>query len=376
MQGKLTEGWQLRKSSKRLSKKHLQEKMSSSKGNAERNFWQVPELIEYMLPFLDGESILNLSKAHSLTNMVLKNMSMSRSKMWEGLVNQIHEPWWTEERDLQVLNDILQTMGAPEALLLEFLHAICRKFASQEDPGSIWERREEVVVSCPCDISRHSVAPMGFRVLESVEGAMSSTIQKVERVAIEHLTGQDWTGDDWLNPLGARMKRQHEMVIEANFGIFFCDDQNDAENAKALLRCERATLEKLWVTGDLGQNGWEALAEALSMFPGLVMEEVEVDYRQHVREARREDLRSIWDRLQGDGAWWVGGFNDIGDKEIVRKEAPSDENMLYSKWVGWEKFLQLLVIEEDEYWKECWLAMESEKDGDGEDGGNEGEKQE
>ena len=138
MQGKLTDGWQLRKSSKRLSKKHLQEKMSSSKGNAERNFWQVP--IEYMLPFLDGESILNLSKAHSLTNMVLKNMSMSRSKMWEGLVNQIHEPWWTEERDLQVLNDILQTMGAPEALLLEFLHAICRKFASQEDPGSIWER--------------------------------------------------------------------------------------------------------------------------------------------------------------------------------------------------------------------------------------------
>ena len=146
--------------------------MSSSKGNAERNFWQVP--IEYMLPFLDGESILNLSKAHSLTNMVLKNMSMSRSKMWEGLVNQIHEPWWTEERDLQVLNDILQTMGAPEALLLEFLHAICRKFASQEDPGSIWERREEVVVSCPCDISHHSVAPIGFRILESVEAALGS----------------------------------------------------------------------------------------------------------------------------------------------------------------------------------------------------------
>ena len=267
--------------------------MSSSKGNAERNFWQVPELIEYMLPFLDGESILNLSKAHPLTNMVLKNMSKSRSKMWTGLVNQIHEPWWTEERDLQVLNDILQTMGAPESLLLEFLHAICRKFASQEDPGSMWERREEVVVSCPCDISHHSVAPKGFRILESVEGAMSSTIQKVERVAIEDLTGQDWTGDDWLNPLGARMKRQHEMVIEANFGIFFCHDQNDAENAKTLLRCQRATLEKLWVTGDLGENGWAALAEALSMFPGLLMEEVEVDYRQHVQEARRKDLRSI-----------------------------------------------------------------------------------
>ena len=240
------------------------------------------------------------------------------------------------------------------------------------------------MVSCPCHMAHHSVAPIGFRILESVEAALGSTIQKVERVAIQYLTGQDWTGDedldpeDWLNALGARMKRQHEMVIAAKLGILFCDDQNDAENAKALLRCERATLEKLWVTGDLVQNGWEALAEALSMFPGLVMEEVEVDYRQHVRGARREDLRSIWDRLQGDGAWWVGGFNDIGDKEIVRKEAPSDENMLYSKWVGWEKFLQLLVIDEDEYWKECWLAMESERDGDGdgEDGGNEGEEQE
>ena len=56
------------------------------------------------------------------------------------------------------------------------------------------------------------------------------------------------------------------------------------------------------------------------MFPGLLMDQVEVDFRQHMLEARKEDLRLIWDRLEGDAGWWLGGFNDIGDKEVVRKE--------------------------------------------------------
>ena len=335
--------------------------MSTSVDDAQGKFWQVPELIEYMLPFLEGKSILNLAKAHPLTIKVLKNSS----KVWMGIVNEVDEPWWTEERDIQVLNDLLQMMGAPESFLLELLHAICGKFASQEDQGFFWERRrEEVMVSCPCHMAHHSVAPIGFRILESVEAALGSTIQKVERVAIQYLTGQDWTGDedldpeDWLNALGARMKRQHEMVIAAKLGILFCDDQNDAENARALLtRCHWVELDKLWVTGDIGMNGWAALSKALSMFPGGILDQVEVDDRQDMLGGRREDLRSIWESLQEeDGAWFVKFGNVVA---LVRKAAvPGDENKSVNKWVGWEKLEQILVISEDEY----WLTMESEEE--------------
>ena len=333
--------------------------MSLSKDDAERTFWQVPELIEYMLPFLDGESLLNLAKVHPLTTKVLKNKSKMRSKMWKGLVSQIHEPWWTEERDLQVLKDLLQLMGAPETLLLELLHMICEKYPSEEDEPYWWDRREEIVVSCPCNMSHHSVAPLGFRILESVEGAVRSTIQKVERVAIEHLTGQDWTGDDWLNALGARMKRQHEMVTEVNVNLLFCDDQNDAENAQALLmRSQKVELSKIWVTGDLGENGWTALAEALSTFPGLFLDQVEVDNRQYMLGARKEDLRRVWEKLhEEDGAWWLMfEWDNFADAVVRKEEVPGDENKWFNKWVGWEKFEEILVVTEEEY----WLAMESE----------------
>ena len=258
-------------------------------------------------------------------------------------------------------------MGAPESLLLELLHAICKEFASKEDSDSFWVIREEalekveeeVVVICPCNISRHSVSPLGFRILESVEGAMSSTIQKVGRVAIDLLTGQDWTGDDWLNALGARMKRQHEMVTEVNVNLLFCDDQNDAENAQALLmRSQKVELSKIWVTGDLGENGWTALAEALSMFPGSFLDQVEVDNRQYMLGARREDLRRVWEKLhEEDGTWWLKfEWDNFADAVVRKEEVPGDENKWFNMWVGWEKFEEILVVTEEEY----WLAMESE----------------
>ena len=174
-----------------------------SKNDVVKRFFQLPELVSKLLSFLDVKSILNLAKAHPPTIKILKN----QSKMWKGLVNKIiepwdHEPWAVDglDRDIQHLKELLQMMGLPEELLLELLHAICGLHASHKYDVPYYEG--EVVLNCPCHISHHSVAPTGFKILEAVEGALSSTIQKVERVSTSHLDV------DMLRPLSARMKRQ------------------------------------------------------------------------------------------------------------------------------------------------------------------------
>ena len=157
------------------------------------------------------------------------------------------------------------------------------------------------------------------------------------------------------------MKRQHEMVTEVNVSLLFCDDQNDAENAQALLmRSQKVELSKVWVTGDLGANGWAALAEALSMFPGLILDQVEVDNRQYMLGARKEDLRRVWEKLhEEDGTWWLKfEWDNFADAVVRKEEVAGDENKWFNKWVGWEKFKEILVVTEEEY----WLAMETESE--------------
>ena len=141
-----------------------------------KRFFQLPELVAQLLSFLDVKSILNLAKAHPLTIKILKN----RSKMWKGLVNKIidcsfdpyHDSWTAVEldRDIQHLNELLQMMGVPEDLLLQLLHAICGLHASHKYDVPYYEG--EVVLNCSCHISHHSVALVGFKILEAVEGAL------------------------------------------------------------------------------------------------------------------------------------------------------------------------------------------------------------
>ena len=141
--------------------------------------------------------------------------------MWKGFVD---EPWW-DESFIQPLN--AQMMGVPESLLLDLLHGICKEYEHNER-GDEYGERGDVLVSCPCPMAHHSVAPKGFWILESVEGAMGTILQMVSRVSIEYMT------DDCLGALGSRMKRQHEMVIDANFYILFCKNAEDAQHAQAL----------------------------------------------------------------------------------------------------------------------------------------------
>ena len=328
---------------KRISTHNIQEKMASSKDDAMKKFWQLPEFVESLLPYLDARSVLNLARAHPPTVPILKKRSKMRSKMWEGFVNEIGEPWWDEESDIKHLNALLQMMGLPETLLLDLLHGICNEFKPNEN----WERGD-VAVSCPCPMALHSVAPRGFLILESVEGAMGTIIQQVSSVSLEYVT------DDCLGALVARTRRQSEMVFSAHLHVLFCKDQDTAGDAQALLmRCHRVVLRDLSVTGDIGPNGWTALAEALQRFPGERGVEVS---RQDMLAARKENLRTIWESLQGQNSYWVMKFGYM--KATVPKELDGGE---VNEW-GWEKLEQILVMTEDEWLEQARESGEEEQE--------------
>ena len=47
--------------------------MSSEQSEAEKKFWESPELIDTLLSFLDLESTLHLAKAHEVTRNILES---------------------------------------------------------------------------------------------------------------------------------------------------------------------------------------------------------------------------------------------------------------------------------------------------------------
>ena len=81
--------------------------MSSSKDDAMKKFWQLPELVEKLLMFLVVKSVLNLLMHQPLRIEILKN----RSKMWKGLdnvqkiiwaVHSSNAPWAVEELERDI----------------------------------------------------------------------------------------------------------------------------------------------------------------------------------------------------------------------------------------------------------------------------------
>ena len=84
-----------------------------------------------------------------------------------------------------------------------------------------------------------------------------------------------------------------------------------AVNLNALLqRCDRLKfVQKVEVCGDLGMEGWEALAKALQKHPCHAKI---ISSKERMLQARREDLRTIWESMPGrrngiPSTWIVSG---------------------------------------------------------------------
>lgn len=118
---------------------------------------------------------------------------------------------------------------------------------------------------------------------------------------------------------------------------FSCTDLVEAEAFHALAeKCQEMKLRDLRIAGEIGAEGWTALAEALRLHPNCYLSSVEVAKHVMLR-GRREDLKTVWDHLykEGSGQWTLRGRSDVAP--FTRRG--TDENR-EKEWKRLEKVLE------------------------------------
>ena len=113
-----------------------------SNREAEELFWMTPELVEYLLSFLDPASILVLAKAHPFAQQVLQRglnwtRMIKRSCPQQSLILQkpFELQMATAARALEPIIETLHLLGKSESRLLQLLEIICERFPSNNSAG-------------------------------------------------------------------------------------------------------------------------------------------------------------------------------------------------------------------------------------------------
>ena len=294
---------------------------------AERKFWRTPDLLERLLAVLDAKSVLALVKGLPPALAIIQ-----RKPTWIKLVKRvcsnIEDPRFdsvsyslqqvaAEHRSgLIPLVGILKRMTSNfRPRLLDLLDVIC-----EGNPPVLRENVSELIKVTCTRHTCHEVSPYGFLLLETVEGAMDTTMQMVEQVDLYCLK------EPWFTGLQARLLRQEDLGVDVRVEVLAIL-RPTIEDALALptlvQHCYTLDIHDLDILADVGQEGWAALAEALS---GKEVFRIYSDSPNCMASARREDLRDIWEHLAG--SWGVR----LDYEEPTRFQDFED-------WASFEKFL-------------------------------------
>ena len=180
-----------------------------------------------------------------------------------------------ERQDLRNLVEALKKMENPNPRLLDLLHVICERFPPVDALPKALPEMNTVVMSCRCEHSPHAVSPCGFLYLEEVERAMGSTLQRVERVAIDKLE------EPWLADLESHLLRHCGTTAGVDTKVdvdkLICNNKESVKAMSTLMQhCERLDVRNaLFIWVDLGTEGWRALGKTLSCTHGNVKEILE-----------------------------------------------------------------------------------------------------
>ena len=323
--------------------------------DAEKKFWKTPELVERLMPFMDGQSTLALVKALPLALQVIQ-----RKSMWVKLVRRVcphhtdqvlggdefEESLAEDMGKVMLLVDILKMMEDPNLLLLDILHVICESFPPVDRDVDL-NGPEFIQMSCTCKHTSHTVCPYGFLLLERVEGVLGTTEQKVEKVVVRVLMDLE------LAALESRVFRQQDLVdpwgtpmgldVKVEVSSLACNSKESAEAISTLMEyCKSVDVREALITVvDIGMEGWAALEKALSQnFVNRI-----VSYKVSLTNARREDLRAIWECatygwvvLMEDntaevfGEWdlfeeFLDGEEDVNENEEEDGDVDNDEHI-------------------------------------------------
>ena len=321
--------------------------MSVSDNEAEKKFWRTPELVEGLLHFLDPPSIIELGQVHPLTAGIMQGIStwnrfIRKSCPFPPANHQTsHWDWGlgTEEKvaELRPILGVLQLIGSPLPHLLDLLEIICQRFPPTEVRRGVLFG--EVKVTCPTH-KVHNVSALGFVLLELVEGALGSSLQKIRSVFVNSIEGL------LASALKSRTMRQEGMIKKVDAHFFVSKTQDDVEALTTLVqRTTRFTFHRLAIEGDIGELGWAALPEVLKLLPSWFLGGVVVDprgfqaivtKRSFMLEGRREDVRAVWDALPAGSHVFMKRVKTTADGPLTVKSFPkaSEED-----WVRFELYL-------------------------------------
>ena len=306
--------------------------MSCDEADAAMKVFGTPELVEMLLSFLDTTSTVQL--AQSEISCVVKLLE-NNPALWKKIVertfpgdfklglyevdyyNRVRESF--EEKRVKVVGlvSILKMMKKPNSHISQLLEVICEKSPQDEIPlnrhGSGVHVQSIQIGNCPSHGSSCSVSPLGFLLLEQIEAAfgLASEVTSIDLLRLD---------EPLMSALAQRVLRQEQKVAKMKTVKVMLETKESIESLLALVQTSvevelgtnyRGELT-VQLTGLLevyggGVDGWAVLAKALSLthFTGWVTAPEEM-----MREGRSEDLRTVWEALDGKWIWVMKGVFD------------------------------------------------------------------
>ena len=211
----------------------------TEESEAMEKFWEIPELVERLFPFLDASSIFSLARAHPPTVRILQRgfnwIHFIRRSCPSPIINYKSKPanltdcdWAIQaaeekKQEIRPVVQVLKMMKNSRPYLLDLLDIICEMFGGEE---SYQDRfGASIEMACPRHTRHHEVDAVGFLLLEQVEASMGSTMQKLKWLQISQMVG------DLTSAFTARVLRQEGVTTEIRAYNFFCSEQVDADSA-------------------------------------------------------------------------------------------------------------------------------------------------
>ena len=364
--------------------------------DAVAKFWRSRELVDRLITFLDGDSILCLATCHGLT----KAISQKRV-VWTKVVRRTcpdgARPWGrtpagafvfpmspeafleANKKKLAPLVELLKMAKNPSEMKLTLMEMISERFPNTVDRVRKWNDEDYPqfvkVRFTPAD-KEHSVSAEGFLHLDRVE----SSCRSPPNLVVDSFDSVELEGK-MLTALSRVASRQVERIKEIHVwdkgfygGDIWCDNTQQAKNLLTIAKKSNETnFEAEIKVGDVKKQGWAALGKVAELHgDGDVWTRTFnlVSERGDMLAADRGDLRKIWDAMFGDGefanSWrvkrepWRPPIHEIFSK--------SDSNR---EWRRLIKVLDMSKKQWDEYKGEEEYSESEEEYSEGEEEGRE-----
>ena len=311
-------------------------------------------MVDMLLPFLDLQSTLNLAQNHKVTRKLLEG-----STAWKKLIRRScvsDQNFYTfdpEHVDAVRLHlAMLKLMKDPKANMLDLLDAICQRFPENRVVGGfgVFGGFGAVTISCPTHRDSHRVLSSDFCLLEEIEGAFGTAMQEV--LAVRAGGNGACLEEPLLSALSARLSRQQNKLTSICFRNVSVESKESAEAFKTVMQATTeltVTRVGLEVRMPIGGEGWKALAEGVTLHPGLRFNSSYV-LKDALDGARREDIRVIWDALEMMTEEEIDGTMRGGISVELDPEKDDMEDI--KKWkgeAGWARLVQVVEMDKEEW---------------------------